>query len=322
MNFSSNILNYDSTREWIEAEKIDDIVNRMQKLLKFDQKRMKKIRSTIRKQVNKHRKEIKYQVDDFVRLSSENIKTTRSSKKLNDRMFDSFKIIEKMNVLYRLKLSLSMHQHDVFSFNYLKSAVNDSLSSQKQKSSRSIIVDDEKAWNVDDILNSRHHYSRLQYKVKWHEVNRDNEWYYADKNEFKHSQKVVDEFHKRYSEKSKSKPKLKPRRRPSKAWLKNSLNIFWFIEHCWRFIEHDHACFILRGMRTCLFEEGGTVTIPTDWLHQGTLKQSDWLIFWTFEECPGNPDWLSTEGTAEDTSSNQEAGFLFINKSRSLYLAP
>ena len=178
-------------------------------------------------------------------------------------MLNSFKIIEKMGVFYRLKLSLSMHQHDVFSFNYLRPAINDSLLNQKQKSLRSIVVDDEKAWNVDDILNSRHHYGRLQYKVKWHELNRDNKWYYADKNEFKHSQKIVDEFHKRYSKKSKLKSKSKSRERPSKAWLKNSLNVFWFIEHCWTFIEHDHACFTFRGMRTCLFEKESTVTILT-----------------------------------------------------------
>ena len=109
ISFSSNTSNYDSIRERIETEKIDDIVNRMQKLLKFDQKYMKKIRSTMRKQINKHRKKMKYQIDDFVRLSSENIKTTKFSKKLNDRMFDSFKIIEKMNVVYRLKLFLNMH---------------------------------------------------------------------------------------------------------------------------------------------------------------------------------------------------------------------
>ena len=59
-------------------------------------------------------------------------------------MLNSFKIIEKMSVFYRLKLLLNMHQHDVFLFNYLKFAVNDSLSNQKQKSSKSIIVDDEK----------------------------------------------------------------------------------------------------------------------------------------------------------------------------------
>ena len=131
MSFSSNISDYDSTCERIETEKIDDIVNRMQKLLKFDQKHMKKIKSTMRKQVNKHRKKMKYQVDDFVKLSSKNIKTIKLLKKLNDRMFNLFKIIEKMSVFYRLKLFSSMHQHDVFLFNYLKFAVNDSLSNQK-----------------------------------------------------------------------------------------------------------------------------------------------------------------------------------------------
>ena len=70
---------------------------------------------------------------------------TRFSKKLNDRMLDSFKIIEKINAFYRLKLSLNTYQYNIFSFNYLKLAVNDSLSSYKQELSRLIIVDNEKA---------------------------------------------------------------------------------------------------------------------------------------------------------------------------------
>ena len=60
MSFNLNTSDYDSTRKRIKAEKIDNIVNRMQKLLKFDQKHIKKIKSTMRKQVNKHRKEMKY----------------------------------------------------------------------------------------------------------------------------------------------------------------------------------------------------------------------------------------------------------------------
>ena len=184
----------------------------MQKLLKFDQKHIKKIRSIMRKQANKYCKKMKYQVNDFVRFSSKNIKITKFSKKLNDRIFDSFKIIEKVNIFYHLKLFSSMHQHNVFLFNYLKSAVNDLLLNQNQKSSKSIIVNDEKAWNVNDILNNRHHYDRLQYKVKWHELNCNNKWYYVNKNEFKHSQKIVDKFHKHYSKKLKLKLKLKLRK--------------------------------------------------------------------------------------------------------------
>ena len=81
----------------------------------------------MRKQINKHRKKIKYQINDFVRFSSKNIKIIKFLKKLNDRIFNSFKIIKKMSVSYRLKLFSNMHQHDVFSFNYLRFVVNDLL---------------------------------------------------------------------------------------------------------------------------------------------------------------------------------------------------
>ena len=36
ISFSLNISNYDSIRERIKTKKIDDIVNKMQKLLEFD----------------------------------------------------------------------------------------------------------------------------------------------------------------------------------------------------------------------------------------------------------------------------------------------
>ena len=49
-----------------------------------------------------------------------------------------------MSVFYHLTLSSSMHEYDIFLFNYLKSAVNDLLLNKKQKSSKSILVDEEK----------------------------------------------------------------------------------------------------------------------------------------------------------------------------------
>ena len=52
---------------------------------------MKKIKSTMQKQINKHRKKMKYQINDFVKLSSKNIKITKFSKKLNDQMLNSSK---------------------------------------------------------------------------------------------------------------------------------------------------------------------------------------------------------------------------------------
>ena len=59
-------------------------------------------------------------------------------------MLDSFKIVEKINAFYCLELFSNIYQHNVFSFNYLKSAVNNSLSNQKQELLKSIIVDNKK----------------------------------------------------------------------------------------------------------------------------------------------------------------------------------
>jgi hypothetical protein len=48
----------------------------------------------------------------------------------------------------------------------LRFAATDFLTEQIQSSSLSIIVEDEKKeYEINDILNSRYHYEKLQYKV-------------------------------------------------------------------------------------------------------------------------------------------------------------
>ena len=47
-------------------------------------------------------------------------------------------------------------------------------------------------------MDSRYHYGRLQYKIKWQGFDKDNEWYYADEDEFEHAQEVIDDYHQRY----------------------------------------------------------------------------------------------------------------------------
>ncbi len=42
----------------------------------------------------------------------------------------------------------------------------------------------------------------MQYKVKWKDLDRDDEWYYVDKEKFDDSENVLNEFHKLYSSKS------------------------------------------------------------------------------------------------------------------------
>ncbi len=94
-------------------------------------------------QINKHRKKINYKIESKMFLNERNIVTARSFKKLNDKMLDSFINLDLVDSSYKLKLSESMHVHDVFHSDLLRSVVDDSLSDQKNESSRSIVIKDE-----------------------------------------------------------------------------------------------------------------------------------------------------------------------------------
>ena len=94
-------------------------------------------------QVNKHRKKVNYKIESKMFLNERNIVIAKSFKKLNDKMLDSFQITESVDSFYKLKLSETIHIHDVFHSELLCSVVNDSLSDQKNKSLRSIVINDE-----------------------------------------------------------------------------------------------------------------------------------------------------------------------------------
>ncbi len=58
-----------------------------------------------------------------------------------------------------------MKIHDTFHIFLLQKTAIDFLIEQIQSSSLSVVVNDEEEYEVNDILNSRYHYEKLQYKV-------------------------------------------------------------------------------------------------------------------------------------------------------------
>ncbi len=95
------------------------------------------------KQVNKHRKKIDYKIESKMFLNERNIVTAKLFKKLNDKMLNSFKIINFVDFFYKLKLSDTMHIHNVFHSELLCSVVDNSLFDQKNEFLRSIMINDE-----------------------------------------------------------------------------------------------------------------------------------------------------------------------------------
>jgi len=164
---------------------------------------LKKTKQIIKDQINKHKWDVIYKINDWVWLSFRNVKTMRSCKDLKDKQLEFYQIMIKVEIFYHLHLSVSMKQlHSMFSSKLLHSYFNDLLSEQHSESFRLLTIKNDEHWKINDILNFRCYQDWIQYKVKWTELNWNDEWYYADKEKFEDFEEILIKFHKLYSNKS------------------------------------------------------------------------------------------------------------------------
>ncbi len=204
MSFDSNSTDYEITQVRIEANKAKNIFEHMKWSLALIKQALARVRITMKKQIDKHWKKMIYKINDMMFLNSRNIMISRSSKKLNDKMLELFKILIEIEHAYQLKLSLTMKIHSKFALNLLQLNLKNSLKEQWNESSDFIVVEDEDEWKVKNILNFRH-YERdkwLQYHINWKEYDIDLHWYNVDESEFKECLKIINDFHEWYLNKS------------------------------------------------------------------------------------------------------------------------
>ncbi len=126
----------------------------MKQSLTLIKQALAKVRIIIKKQINKHWKKIIYKINDMMFLDSRNIMIVKSSKKLNDKMLESFKILIEIKHAYQLKLSSIMKIHSKFVLNLLQLNSKNFLKEQWNKSSDFIMMNDEDEWEVKNIWNS------------------------------------------------------------------------------------------------------------------------------------------------------------------------
>ncbi len=82
-------------------------------------------------------------------------------------MLGFFEVIENKRVVVELQLPQSMKIHNIFHPNLLRNASRDPLTNQINEPLSSIIINNEKEWEVKDILDARSHQDKLQYRLKW-----------------------------------------------------------------------------------------------------------------------------------------------------------
>ena len=146
--------------------------------------------------INKIRLSINFEIENYVWLNRRHIKTIRSFDKLNDKKLKSFKIIKKRDIVYELELFDDMHIHLVFHWWLLRKNFKNSLKEQQNDFSKFVIANEMFEWELNDILQFRYRYHRLQYRCKWSSWNsHDRIWYYVDDDEFQNVQNIVDVFH-------------------------------------------------------------------------------------------------------------------------------
>ncbi len=100
MSFDLNSTEYEIIQARIEASKAKNIFKHMKWSLALIKQALARVRITMKKQIDKHRKEMIYKIDNMMFLNSRNIMISRSSKKLNDKMLELFKILIEIEHAY------------------------------------------------------------------------------------------------------------------------------------------------------------------------------------------------------------------------------
>ena len=70
-------------------------------------------------QINRYKKNVTFKKNDFIFFNNKNIVINKSFKKLNNKMFDLFKIIFVIDFFYKFKLFEIIKIYNVFYFKFL-----------------------------------------------------------------------------------------------------------------------------------------------------------------------------------------------------------
>ena len=116
---------------------------------------------------NRHRiKAPEFNVNDRVWVNSSLILRNKN-KKLKLRKLGPYKILEKVSpVTYKIDFPKKIRIHPIIHVSELEPYYEDTFK-RKKEPPPPIIVNDEEEYEVEEILDKRKHYGKIQYLIKW-----------------------------------------------------------------------------------------------------------------------------------------------------------
>jgi Chromo (CHRromatin Organisation MOdifier) domain len=210
IEFDTNkISDPESTRERLEQGHARTLIDRMEQIWTNIRIRLQKAQNKMTEFANRKRKNVNYEVEEKVFLSTKNIDTTRPSKKLDLKIIEPFEIIRKTEGSYELDLpELIKRKFPIFHSSLLRRAAENPLPGQIEQPEPPIMIKGEEQYEVDDILDARKRYGKVQFKAKWKgypmEHPENDTWY--DASDFTDSKELVEDFYTRYPRKPRWSP--------------------------------------------------------------------------------------------------------------------
>ena len=151
----------------IDVPRAEEFTTNLAKLFKQLKENLKQARNKQEKFANQHRiKAPEFKVNDKVWINSSLILRNKN-KKLKPRKLGPYKIIEKVSpVTYKIDFPKNIRIHPIIHVSELEPYYKDNFK-RKKEPPPPIIVNDEEEYEVEEILDKRKHYGKIQYLIKW-----------------------------------------------------------------------------------------------------------------------------------------------------------
>ena len=151
----------------IDVPRAEEFTTNLAKLFKQLKENLKQARNKQEKFANQHRiKAPEFKVNDKVWINSSLILRNKN-KKLKPRKLGPYKIIEKVSpVTYKIDFPKNIRIHPIIHVSELEPYYKENFK-RKKEPSPPIIVNDDEEYEVEEILDKRKHYGRIQYLIKW-----------------------------------------------------------------------------------------------------------------------------------------------------------